>query len=73
MPEKGTDPQSPGLCGGEGRMRLEVAGDTHLLRKRASHLERIADFVLAPFNLVGGLAKNALKLRKEFWLVAVRT
>ena len=45
----------------------------HLLRKRASHLERIADFVLAPFNLVGGLAKNALKLRKEFWLVAVRT
>lgn len=45
----------------------------HLLRKHASILERIADLTLAPFNLVGGLAKNALKLRKEFWLIAVRT
>jgi len=44
----------------------------HLLHKRASLIGRIADFLTAPFNFAGGLAKNVLKLRKEFWLVAVR-
>jgi len=44
----------------------------HLLRKNASLMERIVDFLAAPFYFLGGLVMNALKLRKEFWLIAVR-
>lgn len=44
----------------------------HLLRRNASLIERIVDFLAAPFYFPGGLVMNALKLRKEFWLIAVR-
>ena len=44
----------------------------HLLRKHASLMGQMVDFLTAPFNFVGGLAKTTLGFRKEFWLIAVR-
>tara|TARA_B100001123_G_C15337834_1_gene1033568 strand:+ start:4612 stop:5481 length:870 start_codon:yes stop_codon:yes gene_type:complete len=44
----------------------------HFFHKRASTKRKIVELIVSPFLILGRLILNNLRLKKEFWLVAIR-